>query len=179
MYDLTLIKTNKEEARSLAKKFGFSDLFFIERENIKNVNEIRPKKLNIVIGGSDDINRKALSNINTTILLNPEPNTKDYLTHKNSGLNQVLCKLAYKNKIVIAFSADRLNNVNIVGKIIQNIRLCKKYKVKMLFFTLAKNKYELIAAHDLLSVLQILGINITEARYALIGIRDILKEKSL
>lgn len=179
MYDLTLIKTNKEEVKALGKKFGFSDIFFIDKENIKKISEIRPRKLNIVIGGSDEINRKVLSNPNTTILLNPEPNIRNSLTHKNSGLNHVLCKIAHKNKITIAFSADRLNDINITGKIMQNIRLCRKYKINMLFFTLAKNKHELIASSDLLSILHVLGMNPKEAKYALTGISEILKEKSL
>ncbi|MDD5649557.1 MAG: RNase P subunit p30 family protein [Candidatus Nanoarchaeia archaeon] len=180
MYDLTLIKTNKDEAISLSKKLGFSDIFFIQNEDIvKNLKEIKGNKLNIVLGGNDEFNRQALTNKNTTILLNPEPDTKDSLKQKNSGLNQVLCNLANKNKVAIAFSIERLQDLNLLGKIIQNIKLCKKYKVKMLFFTLARNKYELVSSYDLLSILRVLGMNPNEAKYALTGINDLIKGKSL
>jgi len=178
MYDLTLIKTNKDEAIALAKKLGFSSIFFIDKTSIlKNIRDIRHGRLNIVLGGDDELNRRILNNKNTTILLNPEPNIKDSLKQVNSGLNQVLCELAYKNKIAIAFSLNRLENTNIIPKIKQNIRLCRKYKIKMLFFTLAETKYELRAAHDLLSLLRILGMTPLEAKCALTGINEIMNGK--
>jgi len=178
MYDLTLIKTNKDEALDLSRKLGFSEIFFIDKDIIiKNLKEIRHNKLNIVLGGSDNLNREILNNRNVTILLNPEPAARDPLTHKNSGLNQVLCNLASKNKIAIGFSIDRINE-QLIGKIMQNIKLCRKYKIKMLFFTLAKTKNDLRSAYDLLSLLYSLGMNTEEAKYALTGIKEI-KEKYL
>lgn len=180
MYDLTLIKTNKDEAISLSKKLGFSDIFFIQNEDIiKNIKEIRKNKFNLVLGGNDELNRAILTNKSTSILLNPEPNTKDSIKQKNSGLNDVLCNLANKNKIAVAFSIDRLKDLNLLGKILQNIKLCKKYKVKMLFFTLARHKYDLVASSDMLSTLYVLGLQPREAKYALTGINEIIKGKSL
>lgn len=180
MYDLTLIKTNKEEITSLGKKLGFSEIYFIEKTSIlRSINEIKPRRLNIILGGNDELNRKILTSRNATILLNPESNIKDSIKQVNSGLNQVLCELASKNKIDIAFSLDRLQNTSLIPKIMQNIRLCRKYRVRMLFFTLAESKYELRSARDLVSLLTVLGMTPLEAKYALAGIGEILKEKCL
>jgi len=179
MYDLTLIKTNKDEAIALAKKLGFSSIYFIDRSDLLKTVSNRNTNLNIIIGGSDELNRKAVSSKNTDVLLDPEPNVKDYINQINSGLNQVLCGLAYKNRVCIAFSMDRLNDSNMISKIMQNIRLCRKYKVKMLVFTLANTRYELRAAHDLLALLKVLGMTPKEAIYALDGINEIMKEKTI
>lgn len=180
MYDLVLIKTNKIEALDLAKKLGFDNIFFIDKSDLlKNAKNLSYNKLNIVVGGFDELNRSILSNRNVDVLLNPEPNTPDSIDQVNSGLNQVLCMLAQKNNIKIAFSIDRLSDLNIVKKIIQNIRLCRKFKVKILFFTLADNKYELRSAYDLIALLQGLGMTPSEAKYALTGISELIKKKSL
>ena len=59
----------------------------------------------------------------------------DFIFHRNSGLNQVLCKIAKKNNITIGFAFDLFqkakNKATIFGRMQQNYRLCKKYKVKI------------------------------------------------
>lgn len=104
----------------------------------------------IIQGGDDKINRFVLENKKVDILLSPEKNNKkDSLFFRNSGLNQVLCKLAYKNNISIGFNfsdilnSDKEERAKILGRMFQNARLCKKYKVNMIFSTFAKDKYEL------------------------------------
>jgi ribonuclease P/MRP protein subunit RPP1 len=104
----------------------------------------------VVEGGDVIVNRKAVENKKVDILLSPEKNDKrDFMFSRNSGLNQVLCKLAAKNNVAISFNfSDVLNcsgkeRARLLGRMRQNVRLCKKYKVKMIFSSFAKNKYEL------------------------------------
>ena len=98
------------------------------------------------------------------ILLSPEKNNKrDFMFFRNSGLNQVLCKLAVKNHISIGFNFSDILNSNgkerskLLGRMTQNVRLCKKYKVKMEFSSFAKNKFELRSDAILTSFAKVLG----------------------
>lgn len=145
-----------------------SQLVFVQDKNIEESLRIKtelislinvvPSKLNeeikkvkgkiIVLGGNEEINRIAVSNKKVDILLSPERNDKkDFMNARNSGLNQVLCELARKNDVAIGFNfSDVLNSENrskLISRMKQNYKLCKKYKVKMIFSSFAKNKYEL------------------------------------
>ena len=141
------------------KKLGFSSV-------------INCKELNIVFGGDEKVNRKAVENRNVDILVNVEKSgNKDSLHFRNSGLNQVLCKLAYDNKVAIGFSFNEILRSRdrgvLIGRVMQNIRLCRKYKVKMVFATFAKNKYEMRDARDLISFCRVLRMTGKEAKEAL------------
>ncbi len=122
------------------------------------------KGLVIVQGGDEKVNRAALEDKRTDILLNPEKNyRKDLMFSRRSGLNQVLCKLAAKNKVAIGFDFSYLLNssgkekARILGRMRQNVKFCKKYKVKMVFSSFARSKYELRSNDFLKTFERILG----------------------
>ncbi len=110
-----------------------------------NIRIIKPKSkkdlLNlkgkvIALGGNDKINR-LITESKAFMLLDPEPKGKDFMHSKNSGLNQVLCNLANKNKVSIGFNINKIINstdqdkISIISKILQNVKLCLKYKVNL------------------------------------------------
>jgi len=129
----------------------------IKADNVHGlINKInKAKGVVIVEGGSDKINRAALENKKVDILLGPERGRKkDHTHYRNSGLNQVLCKLANKNNIAIGFDFNdvlyakeryNLERYIILGRMMQNVRFCRKYKVKMYVFDFLneRNKEEL------------------------------------
>ena len=135
-----------------SKDFGFSRIYDI-------------KELKSVEGKSDGINRGAFENKNTDIVYSIEKfRGKDKLHYKDAGLNQVLCKLAKKNRIKIGFcfsdvlSLDNEKRAIILGKMMQNIRLCNKYKVDMVIGSFAKDKYGLRNSKDLVAFGRLLGM---------------------
>src|SRR3989344_7502922 len=91
----------------------------------------------MAIGGNYEINKKILDNKKINLLLDPEPLSRDFMKYYDSGLNQVLIKLAKKNNIGIGFTLERLIKLNklekvkLFGKIMQNIMICNKYKVNI------------------------------------------------
>ena len=126
----------------------------------------------IVKGGSDKVNRAALENKKVDILLSPESGKRtDFIHCRNSGLNQVLCALARKNEIAIGFNfCDILNSKErdkLMGRMMQNIRLCRKFKVNMLFDCFTDNEWEKREKKDLFAFAQILGMSPGEAKKAL------------
>ena len=66
----------------------------------------------VVLGGSDDFNRKVLEMKKIDVLLSPEyKHERDMLKQRDSGLNHVLCKIAKKNDIIIGIDFNNLNKV--------------------------------------------------------------------
>jgi RNase P/RNase MRP subunit p30 len=148
MFDLVLNKNLDK----YGKEFGFS--------NIYCVNDFK-----VVEGKEDNEIRRALENKNTELLYGIEKfRIKDKLQYKDSGLNQVLCKLAKKNNIKIGISFnDVLNSkdtgrAKILGRMVQNVVFCNKYKVDVVVCSFANNMNELRGAKDLVAFGKLLGI---------------------
>ena len=119
-------------------------------------------KIIVIKGGSDKVNRKAVSTKNVDILLDPHlGNRKDKMHQRDSGLNQVLLKLAKQNNVAIGFSFKSLLNsktrVKDLGRIIQNIKLCRKYKVKIVI-----QEFEERNKEDVNSLFKVLGMTAKE-----------------
>ncbi len=142
-----------------------------EKFNLGYLKVYHVSDFNIAFGGPK-VNRRAVEDKKTDILVSPEMGSgRDSLTQRDSGLNQVLCALARKNQVAIGFSFSGILNAkygaNLLGKIMQNIRLCRKYKVRMVFASFAKNKFEMRNANDMLAFCRVLGMGGREAKDAL------------
>ena len=123
----------------------------------KNKEEI------IVLAQNSEFNRKILENKKVNILLNPGFNGEDRLKQRDSGLNEVLCKIAKENKIKIGINIEDLTKNKekeqalILSRIIQNIRLCKRTGTEIRFL----GKYD---KKNLFSLLIILGAPTSQAK---------------
>ncbi len=101
---------------------------------------------------------------------------KDYAHQRGAGLNHVMCELAHKNKVAIGFSfADILatfgsKRAQVLGRMMQNIRLCRKYKTTMLIGSFAHDPWKMRAPHDMQSFFITLGMHPVEAKKALMGV---------
>ena len=91
---------------------------------------------------NDELNRKVLEILPIQILLINLEDKKDYQKQRDSGFNQVMAKIAKKNKIQIGINFDELisskNKEKIISRVIQNIKLCNKYKIQMKFISKTK-----------------------------------------
>lgn len=158
MYCDFILMNKDESLLEFSKKLGFSKLIF--KEEFSKIGLIEYKDYETA--------RKLVENKKVKILVNPHVNVhRDSLHFRSGGLDQVVCALANKNDVAIGFSLDNLSNPIMLGRVKQNILLCRKYKVKMLFFTFGKTRYELRGVQDLLSLLRVLGMNGKEANEAL------------
>lgn len=165
-------------------ELGYSKIYnikLIKPKTIKDLSRIQKSKDLVIVEGGK-LNREILENRNVDILVSPEREEgRDSFHQRHSGLNQVLCKIAKKNRIAIAFNFnDILNAKNkhrILGKMMQNIRLCRKYKVDMIIASFAREKYEMRNPNDLISFFVCLGMNQGEAKNALMKSKDMLERK--
>jgi len=110
--------------------------------NTTNINQARKeldnkqdKKL-VVIAQDDDFNRKILEDGRADVLLFSDfSKRRDKLKQRDSGLNQVLCKIAKKNKVDVGIDFKEIKKLGgferagYLAKVMQNIKLCKKFGV--------------------------------------------------
>ncbi len=160
-------------------ELGFSKNYIVSI--VKGTNKSSKRSLTVVEAKDDGFNREVLERGKAHILIGLEKKQrKDFMHHRNSGLNQVLCKLAKKKKVAIGFSFSEILNARdrpqLLGRMMQNIKLCRKYKVKIVFATFAKNKWEMRAASDMLSLGRVIGMNPGEAKSSLDVVKTLLKK---
>ena len=125
----------------------------------KKINENKDKKI-IFTSDNDELNRKVIEKLKINILLLNQKQRKDSQKQRNSGLNQVLAKIAKKNKITIGINLDEIVKSKgkekglILARIKQNVKLCNKNKVKMKFISKKQKKdsYELKALGSVLNM---------------------------
>ena len=160
---------------------GFDEILEVKINKINSSNQIQKIKEDLVIIRGGKLNREISTSKKVHILLSPELyKEEDSLHQRNSGLNQVICKLANKNKVAIGINFNEILKLNNrekrLGKIIQNIKLCRKYKVRMVLATFATNQSELRSPVELMAFAQSLGMTPKEAKDAL-NISLVLKDK--
>jgi len=111
-------------------------------------DEVKKNKDKTLIfsGNDDELNRKVLEKLPIQILLINLAKRKDRMKQRDSGLNQVLAKLAKKNIIIIGINLDEIiksekkQKAEILSRVRQNIKLCNKYKVRMKFISIKEKK---------------------------------------
>ncbi len=117
----------------------------------EEIKKNKDKKV-IFTSEDDELNRKVLEKLPISILLLNQKNRKDFTKQRNSGLNQVLAKIAKKNKIQIGINLDELvpaqgkTESQLLARIQQNIKLCNKNKIQMQFISKQKQNLNSLKA---------------------------------
>jgi RNase P/RNase MRP subunit p30 len=103
-----------------------------------------------------DAVRQVLEHARPDIVFNLERTGKhDFIHHRASGLNQVHCDLMVKNEISLGVSFSSLKcssgkeRARLLGRVSQNLRLAKKYRLDVLFASFAKVPFDLRSRKEL------------------------------
>lgn len=127
-----------------------------EFNKLKNIIK-KEKEIKIYFSQDDELNRKVAEKLPIRVLLISLENRKDFLKQKNSGLNQVLAKIMKKKEIRLGIFIDEIidskEKEKILGRLKQNIFLCKKENLNISFIE-KNNKREIQELKALLSVLK-------------------------
>ena len=176
--DIISLTTHNKETIEIVKSFGYTNIIVLgqkdfSEETTNNTNH----SLNIFLGNPETISRATentraiLEKKKVVLIYNIETiEKKDKLHYRSSGLNQVLCQIAHNNNITIGISFNTILNTTgtvrgiLLGRIRQNIILCRKYKVKMFIGSFAANTYEMRSPRDLESFGITLGMTPKEAK---------------
>lgn len=112
------------------------------KTEIEKTRKKEPGSLIIFSSNNDEANRQVLEKAKIDILLLPLSKRKDFSKQRNSGLNAVLANIAKKNSIRIGIDLDEILiaenkklKSELLARIIQNIKLCKKEKIQMKFIS--------------------------------------------
>ena len=164
LYDFDEYDKNKiqEKIDSIKnKKINMQTGFIVNQKNINRVS----KTSKLLVAKSSENDRSFIERKKINMIYGfEETNKKDFLHQRASGLNHIICKLANKNNVAIGFSYSSLFNKNnqvlVMGRMMQNIALCRKYKVKTAICSFSNNPFHLRSPHDLISIFTLLGMNI-------------------
>lgn len=136
--------------------------FIVNQRNMDKAS----KHSRLLVAKSSDKDRMLVESKKIRMIYGFEDAQKrDYLHQRASGLNHILCDLAKKNEVAIGFSyssllgKDKIRSSILIGRMMQNIRLCQKFKVKLIIGSFSNNPYCMRAPHDVTALFKLLGIN--------------------
>ena len=128
-----------------------------------NINKAL-KQSNLLVAKSSDKDRAFIESKKIKMIYGfEELHKKDYLHQRASGLNHIVCELARKNNVAIGFSYSSLFKTDIasssllIGRVIQNINLCRKFKVNTIIGAFSERSYDLRSPYDLASLFKLFG----------------------
>ena len=162
--DNYLLLKRSSELEELSKNLGFSRTYFSDdlvlikgkskKELLKEIS--KSKGLLIYKPDTEEMLRFALEKTKINIIYGMESiNLKDSFHYVRGGLDQVTCKIAKKNNKKVAFSFSEILNLKEKGKLLArirlNLKLCKKYKVEVIFSNFSLDKMEMRSCKDLAS----------------------------
>lgn len=206
MIDIVFPKNKEKEFAKIAEKLKYDELCFAyqfkgKNEFVKKQKMIEklqkeakiklhtalvalPKNYTEAKSMADLVLIKGTEN-NAELILNHKPqiifelenlSQKDFIYSRNSGLNNYACELAKKNKTVIGYSLASLKDSKKLGRIKQNIKLCRKHKAEQAAFSLADNPYKMRNPNDMIGLFIVLGMTPGEAKKSLEAISEKIKE---
>ncbi|MBI2541133.1 hypothetical protein HYV80_00285 [Candidatus Woesearchaeota archaeon] len=147
--------------------------FIVNQGNMKKASA-RP---NILIAKSSEKDRLFIESGKVKIIYGfEETSKKDFIHQRASGLNHIICELAKKNNAAIGFSysalfKDALKSPALMGRMMQNIALCQKYKVKTVIGSFSEQPFDMRQHHDVMSLFTMLGMGGKAIRESLTDLR--------
>lgn len=161
------------ESEKLCLDLGFSQTVFgegialIHEKDTKrlfvSLQQAKQKsKLVLVRPSTEDQLRQVLERPGADIILGVEQlHHQDSLHYLRSGLDQIFCTIAAQRGKTLGFSfADILQDSRrprLLARMTANIRICKKYNVKMFFGNFSFSSGELRSKSDLQVLFKLLG----------------------
>ncbi len=153
---------------------------------VRIVKQIRKEvDLILVHGGDLEVNRIAVETPEVDILVHPENKDPDQESRQDSGLDQVMVKLAKKNNVHIEFSLNdviysyKKTRASLLKSLLQNAKLVKKYKTPFVITSGSWSPWNLRSASDLLSFGKYLGFQDPEIKKSLSGEKLLENRKRL
>ena len=133
-----------------------------DRNISKIKNKLKDSKTFVAVKSSSN-DRDVIEKSKVDVVFSFEGSTrKDFIHQRAAGLNHILCKLANENNVIIGFSLSSILNAEnkdvILGRVKQNIKICRKFKVKTLVASFATKPFEMRSAHDIKSLFESLGL---------------------
>ncbi|MBW2991014.1 hypothetical protein KY348_04895 [Candidatus Woesearchaeota archaeon] len=167
--DIVMPENNEAELLETGEKLGFKELIFLYDDIKKQVPKLVSKKLKIhyafLAKNKQEVDkakrrydyifasaqRGFFEHKKIKYLINAESSEKiDFLYQRRAGLDDIMCRIAKeKNKIIVFNLGLAKEDRYTLPRMMQNAKLCRKYKIKTLIATLATNPLEMRAPKDI------------------------------
>lgn len=165
MKDYVVCNGNEQEFIKIAEKLGYDELVFIGNVDVSKLkSKIKLTASKRIFKSDVSKDRNLIESKRAEMIFEFEQDKrKDTMHFRNSGINQVIAKLmkeknaAYGLSFSQVLNAGKEQRARLIGRIMQNIRLCKKYKVKIIIGSFAGSPYEMRDYRDLLAFARNLG----------------------
>lgn len=189
--DIVFPKDNEASYLLYAEKLGWNGICFVH-DTRRTVPQSTVKVFSGVLGRSaphadlslmrgDDV-RRIVEKIRPDIVFDLEGERRsDGMHERHSGLDHISCSFAKENKVTVGFSFESLLNLTTktLGRVKQNIRLCRTYKVPMLIASFATSPYRMRSPHDLQSLFVTLGMHPKEAQDAQLNTAKLIERNRM
>jgi hypothetical protein len=165
MKDYIIASGNEKEFVKMAEQLGYAELVFVGDANLPK-SRMKVTSSKRIIKSNTQKDRGIIESKKADIIFEFEQERRKDSTHfRHAGLNQVLLKLMKQKKVAYGLSFAQLLHVSqeerakIIGRMLQNIRLCRKYKVPVVVASFARKPSEMRDHKDLLAFARTLGLN--------------------
>jgi RNase P/RNase MRP subunit p30 len=171
--DNYLLLSPSLEVEQLSARLGFAKTLFLGRDFVlvsgtpKDIliktKEAKKKKLMVICRCNDEkILRFVLEKVPVDVILGMESIfRKDSLHYPKSGLDHILSKIAFEQGKAVGFSFSALLHAADAGKILNrmkfNLKLCRKYKLQVIFSNFSLAQAEIRSAKDLEAAFRVLS----------------------
>jgi ribonuclease P/MRP protein subunit RPP1 len=141
------------------------------KELKETIKKVRDEVLIVIVsGGNYLINRAACEDSRVDILAHPE------LGRTDSGLDHICARAAAENNVAIEINfreilySFRKPRSHVFSHISRNIRLCDKFNTPMIICSGAQSIWDMRGARELVSIANILGLDLSKAFAAVTSI---------
>lgn len=180
--DIVFPNNNEQEFLKVAKLLGTKELFFVYplgKEKIVPATEEGIGIKTAVLATAEQLQRKECQNKWVLLQSHPEKDRwaiekmkpallygfefqeqKDFMHQRNAGMNHVLANLMAEKGITYGFPVSRLLHAPkylqpvILGRLQQNIMLCKKYHVEIVIASFAADPMDMRNLRDMQCLLE-------------------------
>jgi len=160
-------KGNETELIAMAEKLGFRELILLHEHKkplgsvlssakmkihqaalISTLNEISGINHEIMVFAPAQ--REFFESRRVEFVIDAEADSgKDLFFQRRAGLDEAMCKLAKEKTKTLVFDLRLLCDNAALGRMMQNARLCRKYKLKTIVATFASSPFQMRAPKDL------------------------------
>lgn len=135
----------------------------------KDIDLAKKKGLLVLCNVKDeDMLRYLIEKTKVDIILGIEKiHPKDNVHFVRGGLDQIVCRLAAKNRKIIGFSfydilksKPGFERAKLLNRIRFNLKLCKKYGVQIYLGNFSRNAMEMRAPKELRAILKVFGYSV-------------------
>lgn len=161
MKDINLFKTKdsiylkKVKSKAEVSRDEKCDGFLIEsseKEARRIIESLKGSgKIIAVIGKDNVLNRRAVETLKINYLVSPERGgKKDTLKQRDSGINHIVAKISKEKRIAIVINMSEVAELKSkekslrLGRLIQNMKICRKAGCNIQIASLAKDKKNVI-----------------------------------